>query len=150
MSMPRPDRERLIERFHHLAIRMLRSLRQVDEAGGLSGPRASVLAVLVFRGPMSLSELARAEGVKAPTMSRLVKSIAEEGLVRVRGSEADQRRLTIEATARGRRLMLAGRSRRLEALAEAFVSAGPAELLALAAVVAMMERAFAHPRTGHR
>jgi DNA-binding MarR family transcriptional regulator len=148
--MPRPDREKLIERFHHLAIRMLRSLRQVDETAGFSGPRASVLAVLVFRGPMSLSELARAEGVKAPTMSRLVKAIAEEGLVRVRGAESDQRRLTIEPTARGRRLMLAGRARRLEALAEAFVSAGPDELLALSAVVTMMERAFAHPHVGHR
>ena len=42
------------ERFHHLAIRLLRSLRAVDEAHGLAGPRASALSVLVFRGPQSL------------------------------------------------------------------------------------------------
>ncbi len=140
--MPRPDRAKLIERFHHLAIRMLRSLRHVDEARGFSGPRASVLSILVFRGPMSLGDLARAEGVKAPTMSRLVKSMAGEGLVVSASAEGDQRRVRIAPTAKGRRLMLAGRDRRLEALAEAFRTATPADLEALQCVVALMERSL--------
>jgi hypothetical protein len=73
LSMP-SDGE-LIERFHHQAIRMLRALRAVDEAGGFSGPRASALSILVFRGPQSLGDLARAEGVKAPTLSRLIQAM---------------------------------------------------------------------------
>jgi hypothetical protein len=52
-----------IESFHHLAIALLRSLRKVDEANGLAGPRASALSVLVFRGPQSLGELAAIDGV---------------------------------------------------------------------------------------
>ena len=87
MSTPVP--ERLVERFHHLAIRMLRGLRAVDEAQGLSGPRASALSVLVFRGPQALKDLAAMEGVKPPTMSRLVKAMDAEGLVEVEGSDDD-------------------------------------------------------------
>src|SRR5512147_968257 len=115
--MPVP--ERLVERFHHLSIRMLRGLRAVDEAGGVSGPRASALSLLVFRGPLALKDLAAAEGVKPPTMSRLVKAMQAEGLVRVAGSREDPRRLAIAATPKGRRLMLRARERRLKALSDA-------------------------------
>lgn len=135
------DRE-LVERFHHLAIRMLRTLRGVDEAGGLSGPRASALSLLVFRGPLALKDLAAAEGVKAPTMSRLVKSMQAEGLVAVQASGEDQRRVRIEPTARGRRLMLQGRERRLAALSAAFAGATREERRALRIVVDLMQARF--------
>lgn len=138
--MPIP--ERLVERFHHLAIRMLRSMRAVDEAGGLSGPRASALSLLVFRGPLALKDLAAAEGVKPPTMSRLVKAMQAEGLLEVAGSPDDPRRLAIAASARGRRLMLGARARRLKALSDALSGASAAELRALETVVRMLEKAF--------
>src|SRR5512140_3979671 len=86
---------RTVERFHHLAIVMLRGMRAVDEATGFTGPRASALSVLVFRGPQSLGELAAAEGVKPPTMSRLVKAMRSEGLVESSGAAHDQRRVRI-------------------------------------------------------
>lgn len=139
--MPRPDRA-LIERFHHRVIRMLRSLRPVDEAGSISGPRASALSILVFRGPCSLGELAGAEGVKAPTMSRLVKAMEAEGLLRVAVANNDQRRVRIEASPRGRKLMLEARERRLAALALAIGDASAAELAALERVCSLLERAF--------
>src|SRR6267142_1741190 len=126
MSIPR----KTIERFHHLAIRMLRGLRRVDEAHGFSGPRASALSVLVFRGPQSLGELAAAEGVKPPTMSRLVKAMAAAGLVATETAADDERRVRIAPTARGRKLMLAGRQRRLEAIAKLFARASAEEIAA--------------------
>ena len=131
-----------IERFHHLAIRMLRGLRAVDDAAGFSGPRASALSVLVFRGPQSLAGLAAAEGVKAPTMSRLVKSMRGEGLVESAIVEHDQRSVRIAATAKGRALMMKGRARRLQSLARLFADATPRELEALARVVDLMERSL--------
>jgi DNA-binding MarR family transcriptional regulator len=136
MSIPR----KTIERFHHLAIRMLRGLRRVDEAHGFSGPRASALSVLVFRGPQSLGELAAAEGVKAPTMSRLVKAMQSEGLVETAITSHDQRQIRIAASARGRRLMLKGRELRLAAVAKLFESASPAEAKALETVVKLLAR----------
>ena len=141
----RSSRAQVVERFHHLAIRMLRGLRAVDEAAGFSGPRASALSVLVFRGPQSLGELAAAEGVKPPTMSRLVKAMQEEGLVEAGAPEHDQRRIHIVASAKGRALMLKGRQRRLEALGRLFGGASTREQAALATVVEMLERALAPP-----
>ncbi len=145
MSTPRrqASRSRSIERFHHLAIRMLRGLRAVDEAAGFAGPRASALSVLVFRGPQSLGELAAAEGVKPPTMSRLVKAMRDEGLVASEAFEPDQRQVRIAASAKGRDLMMKGRVRRLAALARLFAGATPAEMRSLAAVVSLLERSLA-------
>ena len=143
MSTPRA---RAIERFHHLAIRMLRGLRAVDEAAGFSGPRASALSVLVFRGPQSLGELAAAEGVKPPTMSRLVKAMQAEGLVDARITGEDQRRVRIAATAKGRALMMKGRERRLAALEKLFAGATPRELAALETVVEVLDRSLAPKR----
>jgi DNA-binding MarR family transcriptional regulator len=131
-----------IERFHHLAIRLLRTLRRVDEEHGLTGPRASALSVLVFRGPQTLGELAAAEGVKAPTMSRLVKAMSAEGLVTVGPGGEDQRRIRIVPTARGRRLMLDGRDLRLAALASMLKDASAADARALESVVALLARSL--------
>lgn len=131
-----------IERFHHLAIRLLRTLRGIDEEHGLSGPRASALSVLVFRGPQTLGELAAAEGVKAPTMSRLVKAMAAEGLVTVGPGGEDQRRIRIAPTARGKRLMLEGRDLRLAALARLLKGATAAEARALESVVGLLTRSL--------
>lgn len=131
---------RAVERFHHLAIVMLRGMRAVDEATGFTGPRASALSVLVFRGPQSLGELAAAEGVKPPTMSRLVKAMRAEGLVESSSPEGDQRRVRIAASTKGARLLVKGRARRLAALARLLEGASPRERAALETVVELMER----------
>jgi len=138
--MSTPAHPRTIERFHHQAIRLLRQLRAVDEAHGFSGPRASALSVLVFRGPQSLSALAAAEGVKPPTMSRLVKAMQAEGLVRAEAAPHDQREIRIEASALGRKRMLEARARRLGAIHEMLAGASPAEMRALASVTDLLER----------
>lgn len=140
--MSSPLDRALIERFHHASIRLLRSLRAVDEAAGFSGPRASALSVLVFRGPQSLGELAAIEGVKPPTMSRLVKAMQAEGLVESTGEAADQRRVRIAATAKGRKLMLQGREKRLATIAKMLDGASPREAVALAAVTELLERSM--------
>jgi DNA-binding MarR family transcriptional regulator len=135
----KPD---LVQEFHHLSIVLLRTLRKVDEANGFSGPRASALSVLVFRGPQSLGELAAAEGVKPPTMSRLVKAMQAEGLVESQAAEHDQRAVRIAASARGRRLMLQARAKRLAAIRELLRDASAEEKKALETVVGLLGRAL--------
>ncbi len=136
-----PD-ARLLERFHHLAIRTLRGMRAVDEAHGFGGPRASALSVLVFRGPLSLGELAAAEGVRPPTMSRLVKAMQAEGLVESGAAEDDDRRVIIRATAKGRKIMLQGRDRRLAALGRLLRDTTATENAALSTVCDLLERSL--------
>ncbi|HXN16031.1 MAG TPA: helix-turn-helix domain-containing protein, partial [Usitatibacter sp.] len=86
MPRTRTLERKVVERFHHRAIVLLRRLREIDAAHGFSGARASALSVLVFRGEQTLSQLAAAEGVKPPTMSRLVKAMRSQGLVEIESS----------------------------------------------------------------
>ena len=131
-----------VERFHHLAIALLRSLRRVDEANGLAGPRASALSVLVFRGPQSLGALAALEGVKPPTMSRLVKAMLAQGLVEAEAARHDQRAIIIAASTKGRRLLLRGRERRLAAIRKLLRDASADERKALETVIGLLARAL--------
>ena len=109
----RGGREAVADRLHSAAIHLLRRLRLEDQASGLSPARASALSVLVFGGPRTLGELAVAEGVRPPTMSRLVAALEAEGLVARAGDPADRRVARLRSTARGKRLLARGRERRI-------------------------------------
>ena len=127
--------EQLADRLHSAAIHLLRRLRGEDEASGLSAPRLSALSVLVFGGARTIGELAAAEQVSAPTISRLVRDLERDGLVLREADAADARRQRIRATAAGETLLIAGRRRRVERLAGdvAALTAAERELLARAA-----------------
>src|SRR5512134_1777173 len=74
--------EQTADRLHSAAIQLLRRLRREDNRWGLSAPRLSALSVLVFGGrPLTLGELANAEQVRPPTMTRLVSALESQGLV---------------------------------------------------------------------
>lgn len=105
------------DRLHSAAIHLLRRLRREDDASGLGAPRLSALSVLVFGGPRTIGELAKAEQVRVPTMSRLVAALEADGLLRRVADPADRRIARLEATASGRELLHAGRRRRVAALA---------------------------------
>lgn len=118
--MSSPSRQSAVaDRLHSGAIHLLRRLRALDRAAGLSGPRMSVLSILVFAGPRSLGELAAAEQVRPPTMTRLMQGLEREGLVRRAAAKEDRRRQVFSATAEGKRVLWAGRRRRVESLARA-------------------------------
>ena len=121
MTSPIVDRQASLAEaaaLHSVAVRLLRLVRAEDDAGGLSGPRASALSVLVFGGPQTLGALARAEQVRPPTITRLVQGMASDGLVRLKDDPADARIRRVEATAKSRRLLLEARDRRVGRLAD--------------------------------
>lgn len=113
------DAEALADHLHSAAIHLLRQLRKEDDASGLSAPRLSALSVVVFGGPLTLGELARAEQVKPPTMTRIVTGLEREGLVKRKGDPHDRRLTHIEATSKGQKVLAAGRARRVKKLATA-------------------------------
>jgi len=116
---------------HSSAIHLLRHLRKEDDASGLSAPRLSALSVVVFGGPITLGQLARAEQVKPPTMTRIVTGLEKDGLVRRKGDERDRRLTKIYATPKGEKVLVAGRARRVELLASAVERLGATELAEL-------------------
>ena len=105
------------DRFHSAAIHALRHVRREDPATGVPPAQLSALSVLVFGGPRTLGELAAAEQVRPPTMTRIVQGLDAEGLVRRARDPRDARVVRLHATPRGRRVMQRGRERRVEQLA---------------------------------
>lgn len=134
----RASPEEIAEAVHSAAIRLLRRLRRADAGMGVTPPQASALSVLVFGGAMSLKNLAAAEQVRPATMSRLVSELEAAGLVTKRAETDDKRGIRIEATAKGRKLLLAGRARRLALLTEQIARLSTAERAALAAAAAIL------------
>ena len=106
------------DQLHSAAIHLLRRLRVRDRESGIGPSQLSALSVLVFGGPRSLGELADAEQVRPPTMSRIVAGLQRARLVRRHATE-DGRRVRLEATPKGVSLMWEGRQRRVESLAKA-------------------------------
>lgn len=121
-----PQAFAVADRLHSAAIHLLRRLRVSDRASGVGPAQLSALSVLVFAGPRSLGELAEAEQVRPPTMSRIVAALERAGLVRRQPTE-DQRRLRLQATAKGTKVMQEGRKRRVQSLARAVRSLSKAE-----------------------
>jgi len=111
------DHEKIAEQLHSVSIHLLRKLRREDESAGLNAPRLSALSVIVFGGPVTLGALAAAEQVRPPTMTRIVNALEEQGLVTREKTSGDARRTYLSATPAGRSLLLAGRERRVRALA---------------------------------
>src|SRR5437762_13004297 len=91
----------IADRLHSAAIHLLRRLRVEDRALGLSGPRASALSVIVFRGPITMSALAEAAQVRRPTITRLVDGVERRGVVRRVTDPAAARVQLVAASAAG-------------------------------------------------
>jgi DNA-binding MarR family transcriptional regulator len=108
--------EAVADKIHSAALHLLRRLRIDDEAVGVSPPRLSALAVVVRDGPVTVGDLAAIEGVRPPTMTRLVDGLERDGLVRRSPHPDDGRAVLVRATAHGTRALAAGRSRRVDAL----------------------------------
>jgi DNA-binding MarR family transcriptional regulator len=106
------------DRLHSAAIHLLRRVRRQDAASGVGPAQLSALSVLVFAGPKTLGELAAAEQVKPPTMSRIAAGLQRSRLIEVNRDPQDARRMHIRTTSKGTRLLQEGRKRRIEYLAK--------------------------------
>jgi DNA-binding MarR family transcriptional regulator len=105
------------DRLHSTAIHLLRRVRKQDVASREGPARLSALSVLVFGGAKTMGELAAAEQVKPPTMSRIVAGLVRGKLVEITVDPHDGRRMSIRPTPKGVKLLHEGRQRRIEYLA---------------------------------
>ncbi len=150
-TSPTREVEAVADRLHSAALHLLRRLRTEDDALGVSPPRLSALSVVVYAGPIGIGALAAAEGVAAPTMSRLVDGLERDHLV-TRGADPDDARgVLVRATAKGRRVLGTGRRQRLDALASGLAMLSKDELAAVlrgAELIERVTRGSARPRPG--
>src|SRR5271170_7802530 len=123
----KPSIEELADQLHSVAIHLLRLVRVQDAGSGIAPARLSALSVIVFGGPVSLRDLARAEQVRPPTMSRIVDGLEAQGLARRRTNAQDRRAVLIAATKKGTAVLMRGRERRVKFLASHLSSLNQAE-----------------------
>ncbi|MFF1742962.1 MarR family winged helix-turn-helix transcriptional regulator [Streptomyces mirabilis] len=119
---------------------LVRYVRQVSTAGGLSSAASSVLGRLGREGPQRVTELARGEGVSQPGMTQLVTRMERDGLVRRIASTDDRRGVLVEATDAGADVVRERHAERAEALRELVDRLDPQEQSAVAIALPALAR----------
>ncbi|HYU82908.1 MAG TPA: MarR family transcriptional regulator [Candidatus Polarisedimenticolia bacterium] len=114
-------------RLHSAAIHLLRRARRTDPLTGVSPAQLSALSVLMS-GPKTLGDLAAAEQVRPPTMSRLVSEMQRAGVARKVTDREDARVVRVHATPKGLRALSRGRAMRIESIEQLMTELGPDEL----------------------
>jgi DNA-binding MarR family transcriptional regulator len=137
-----PSLEELADQLHSMAIHLLRLVRVQDAGSGIAPARLSALSVIVFGGPVSLRDLAKAEQVRPPTMSRIVDALERQGLARRRVDEKDRRGVVIAATRKGVAMLKQGRQRRVKFLASHLSRLDAGELAHIAPAVRAIQIAL--------
>jgi DNA-binding MarR family transcriptional regulator len=138
----RARKTEIADRLHSAAIHVLRRAAEEDRAAGVSRARLSALSVVVFRGPLTLGQLAQAEGVRPATMSGIVNGLERDRLVRRLPHGGDRRAVSVEATTAGRRLLERARSRRIELVASRLDDVSDADLEVLQRAAELLEARF--------
>jgi DNA-binding MarR family transcriptional regulator len=131
--------ERAADLIHSAAIHLLRHVAREDPKSEITAARLSALSVIVYAGPLGLNELAAAEQVRPPTMTRIVQALEDAALVEKRRSG---RRVALTATPAGRDLLEQARRRRLALLGERLRTLAPAEVATIADAAELIEQAI--------
>ena len=85
--------------------RLNRRLRQARPVGELTQNQISVLTSLELAGALTPRELADAERVQPPTMTKVLAKLEERGLVQRTPHPTDGRQVLLSATTAGREVM---------------------------------------------
>ena len=125
------DTTELAARLAGLSTVLQRHLSRADAGDGLTRARLSALGLLVLGGPRTLGDLAAAEHVRPPTMTRLIHAMEADGLVARKRNPEDGRSIVIQATPKGVEQLEIGRARQIAPLAESISDLDRAERLQL-------------------
>jgi len=124
--------------------RLQRRLRQ-ESLGGLSPAQASALGSVSRHGSPTLGELAAIEQVQPPTMTRIVASLAEGGMVTRIADANDRRSARVRITSAGERALAGMRTRKNAFLLRRLGELGPDEQRHATELVALLEHLLVEP-----
>lgn len=146
-AVPPPPREgdaELAARLRLAVMRLARLLRS-ESGDDVTASQLSALSSLERRGPLTLGELSAVERVKPPTLTRVVASLEELGLVTRTVDDFDRRVARVEATAAGRELLARARSRKDAFLAARLRALSEQDRVALGGAADALERLLERP-----
>ena len=129
----------LAPRLRAAVTRLNRRLRS-SALGGISPGQASALAMIERLGAPALNELAAAEQVRPPSMTRLVDALESDGLVKRRVDDADRRCQRVTLTAAGRRELSTIRVKKTAFLEERLGELSDTDLDAVRQALDVLER----------
>ena len=92
-----------------LAVKLLAHRLRAEGRPGLSWSQESVISLLDRKGQVTVSELARAEGVRSQSMGSTVASLAAEDLVHREPDPSDGRQTLVSLTEKGREALAKSR-----------------------------------------
>ena len=123
-----------------ILLQLTRQLRRELGPLGITGGQAALLHAIRTNPGIGVGDLAAREGMSAPTMSAHVDRLEAAGFVKRVRSGADRRRVRLELTDAGMRILRAARSRRTAWLAARLKLLTPEELAALDEAVGPLAR----------
>lgn len=136
----RIDDANLAAAINSAAVHLLRRLAREDVVSDVGPAQLSALSVLVFAGPQRVSDLADAERVAVPTMSRVVTALEQRGFIRRVPDPGDRRAARVHATAAGEAAMEQARRARLALLRQGIDALTSQERAVLGQAAELMER----------
>ena len=119
--------------------RLGRRLRQQSD-GDVTATMLSALSSIDRLGPLTLGELAAAERVQPPTITRVAGRLEERGLVQREVDERDRRVTRVRLTAEGRRFLARSRKRKDAYIARRIRDLGRQDVDALERALPILER----------
>jgi len=117
---------------------LMRHVRRIDEQQGIGRARLSALAVLVFGGEHTLTQLAESEMVSRATMHHVVNGLEADELVRRQADASDGRRQLIRVTKKGKRVIDVAHRARISYLTKLASGLSEADLAATASTLDAM------------
>ncbi len=135
----------LASQLRFAVMRLSRRLRQ-HAPEDITPSQLSALSVIVRDDRLTLSQLAEAERVQPPTITRVVDMLEQKGLAIRVPSEHDRRVAFVESTPSGRALVETIRRRRDAYLARRLRAFSAEERELLAAAATLLERLIEDPR----
>jgi DNA-binding MarR family transcriptional regulator len=136
--------EEVAERLRIAVNRLQRRLRQ-ESLGGLSPAQASALGSVRRHGSPTLGELATLEQVQPPSMTRIVASLTETGMVTRVADANDRRSVRVRITPAGERALERVRTRKNAFLLRRLSELGTDEQQQAAELVGLLEHLLAEP-----
>lgn len=141
--MAAASRNTVADLLHSASIHVLRRARERDAESGVTAARLSALSVVVFRGPLTLTALAEAEGVRPATMTNIVTGLERSGLARREPNSGDRRSVLVVPTGEGERVLARARAARIDAVAEGLGDLAADDLELLRRAGELLEERFA-------
>jgi len=133
------DDSELAARLRLVLNRLARRLRS-QTPGDLSPSLTSALVTVELRGPVTLGQLAACERVTPPSVTRMVASLEERGLVRREADQVDHRVARVSLTAEGTRTVQRTRTRKTAYLAKRLRKLDESELAVVREALPVLER----------